>query len=445
MFKHSKTLFIGILSAALLLGLSPAKAAAVTQEEIASVRAQRDAISAVRAEQQAAVEALNRQQAGVLEQKAAMDARSAATLEQIELTQQEIALYGALVEQTRGEVEQAAAREQEQLARYRSRVRAMEENGRSDLLSLILHTASLGEFFTAADDIGEIMRYDRELENAYRDAREQRELLQAEYEQAQTALVARQAELVIQQTELQAEIDEAAALILSLQGEIESSQAALDEVLAAEARADAELNRLMAELERARREEEERRRREEERRRQEEERLRQEQEQQEQARREQEAQQQAQRSPTLATAANATGSFLWPVPGHTYITSRFGLRIHPVTGREKKHTGLDISADHGTPIVASDGGRVTKAAVYSGYGNCVILDHGNGYVTLYGHMSRISVSEGEQVRQGQTIGLVGSTGVSTGPHCHFEIWSGGERIDPENFFTGLSFSENAGE
>ena len=84
------------------------------------------------------------------------------------------------------------------------------------------------------------------------------------------------------------------------------------------------------------------------------------------------------------------------------------------------------------------------AGVNSGYGNCVMIDHGNGYQTLYGHLASISVSKGSSVSRGQNIGTVGSTGVSTGPHCHFEVFQGGSRIDPEQFFSGLTFSENAG-
>ena len=79
-----------------------------------------------------------------------------------------------------------------------------------------------------------------------------------------------------------------------------------------------------------------------------------------------------------------------------------------------------------------------------GYGNCVMIDHGNGYQTLYAHMSSIAVSSGASVSRGTVVGYVGSTGVSTGPHLHFEVWASGSRIDPEQFFSGLSFSENAG-
>ena len=278
----------------------------------------------------------------------------------------------------------------------------------------------------------------RELEDAYITAREHTELVRSELEQTQTELQERCVELETEETELEAEIDEASALIRSLQSDIESHQSELAEIQAAEWSADQELQQLMAEMERQRQAELERQRQEEERRRREEEARRKAAEEQ-QRMAEEEARQRE------AAQVVGTGAFTWPVPGYTYVTSRFGFRIHPITGARKSHNGIDISADSGTVIVAADGGTVTKAAVYSGYGNCVILDHDNGYVTLYGHLSAFAVSEGDAVSRGQTIGYVGSTGFSTGPHCHFEIWSQGGRIDPEPFFSGLSFSPSAGE
>ena len=137
------------------------------------------------------------------------------------------------------------------------------------------------------------------------------------------------------------------------------------------------------------------------------------------------------------------GSFIWPVASYVYVSSRFGLRIHPITGQQKTHTGIDIASNQGTSIYAADGGTVTLASWNGGYGNCVMIDHGNGYVTLYGHMSSIAVSQGQAVSQGETIGYVGSTGKSTGPHLHFEVLKNGTRIDPEQFYSGLTISADA--
>lgn len=428
MSQHSKSLISLAVVLCMLLAL-PGRAWAVTQEEINSARARRDAISAQRREKQAVVDALAQEQAGVLERKAAMDERSAYTQEQICLTREEIELYRERIEEKAKEVTAAKQLENEQLERYRVRVRVMEEEGKLNVLSLVLHTENPREFLTALDDMAEIMCYDRALEDAYIAARKHTEAVRADYEAAERQLQERRDALESEEAELRGEIEEASALIRTLQSDLESGRADVEAIAAAEWAADQELQHLIQELERQRQEEERRRREEE---------AQKEAEAEAQRRREEETQRER-------TQAVGTGVFTWPVPGYSYVTSRFGLRVHPITGVKKSHTGIDISADSGVSIIAADSGTVTKAAVYGGYGNCVILDHGNGTVTLYGHLSAFAVSEGESVTQGQTIGYVGSTGVSTGPHCHFEIWSGGSRIDPEPFFSGLSFSPSAGE
>lgn len=117
-----------------------------------------------------------------------------------------------------------------------------------------------------------------------------------------------------------------------------------------------------------------------------------------------------------------------PVPGP--ISSRYGMRRHPILGYRRMHSGMDFRASHGTPIVAVTDGRVNSAGRAGGCGNAVRLDHGGGLATRYCHMSRMSVRRGQQVRRGQVIGYVGSTGLSTGPHLHYEMYRGGRSINP---------------
>ncbi len=117
-----------------------------------------------------------------------------------------------------------------------------------------------------------------------------------------------------------------------------------------------------------------------------------------------------------------------PVPGR--ITSRYGMRRHPILGYRRMHSGLDFRARHGTPIYAATDGTVNYAGRNGGYGNYVRIRHAGNLATGYAHMSRIAVRNGEQVRRGQVIGYVGSTGLSTGPHLHYEMYRGGQKIDP---------------
>ncbi len=126
-----------------------------------------------------------------------------------------------------------------------------------------------------------------------------------------------------------------------------------------------------------------------------------------------------------------TGSMSWPIRGP--ITSPFGWRVHPIFGTQKYHSGMDIAGDYGDPIRAADDGVVVSSGWLGGYGYCVIIDHGNGLTTLYGHNSELHVSVGNKVYKGQTIALCGSTGYSTGPHCHFEVRKHGETVNPMNY------------
>lgn len=127
------------------------------------------------------------------------------------------------------------------------------------------------------------------------------------------------------------------------------------------------------------------------------------------------------------------GALTWPIPGYTTITSEYGMRVHPITGAYKLHTGTDIGAPMGADFVAMGKGVVTKASMTPAYGNMVIIDHGGGVQTLYAHGSEILVQVGQEVEAGTPVLKVGSTGYSTGPHAHFEIRINGQPVNPMDY------------
>ena len=129
------------------------------------------------------------------------------------------------------------------------------------------------------------------------------------------------------------------------------------------------------------------------------------------------------------------GVMAWPIAkGGTYITSDYGIREHPIQGIIKKHTGMDIgNAGFGAPVIAAADGVVSMASYYGGYGNCVMINHGNGVSTLYGHGQKILTTVGTTVKKGDLIMEVGSTGNSTGPHLHFEVRINGTPVDPKPY------------
>ncbi|MBR0208063.1 MAG: peptidoglycan DD-metalloendopeptidase family protein [Oscillospiraceae bacterium] len=422
--KRTKWLSAAIAAFAalsLVVGILPAPAYAVTQAEIDELERQKKKLEQQIEEKQAAVDELEKQHADATELKEALDERNVYLVRQIRLNDEQIAIYDAMIAQKAEEVKEAKRLEDEQLERWRNRVRAMEENGNGDYLAMLLNSNSIGEFLTAIDDIGEIMESDKLLEDAYIAARENTERVKADYEKYKAGLEVKKEELEKEQAKLEEEIIEATAQLEKLKQDIEKNSDELDKLNEKEEDTEALIEKKKAELE-------------------------------EQKRREEEARQAAAAAAagggggTYGTVTGS-GNFAWPC-ACTYITSMVGNRLHPISGVWRYHSGMDIGCQYGDAVWASDGGTVILAGVNGGYGNCIIIDHGyvNGdtYSTLYGHLSSIGVSVGQTVSQGQYIGAVGSTGNSTGPHLHFEIRNSSGPTDFSWRFSGLTYAPDSG-
>lgn len=129
------------------------------------------------------------------------------------------------------------------------------------------------------------------------------------------------------------------------------------------------------------------------------------------------------------------GKFAWPVPGHYYLSSEYNPRENPVTGNSEFHQGIDIPAGYGKSVVAAADGQVIVSGWVRGFGKTIMIDHGSGLVTIYGHNSSLVVSNGEYVTKGQQVARIGSTGLSTGNHCHFEVRVNGQHTTPWNYLS----------
>ena len=363
-------------------------ALAVSQSEIDALEEQRDELKAQREEMQAGIDELKDQQAGVLEQKRALDEQNEVYRQELELIEEQVALYTRLVDEKAAELEKATEAEAEQLAIYKQHVRAMEENGDYTYLSIIFGSKSLSELMSNLDMIGEIMDADKRIYDQYTAAREDAEEIKAEYESTLDALSDKQAEYEAEKADLEAKIAEASAMIEQLEEEINSNYDLYLEVLAQEEALESDIQSMIAELER------------------------------------QEA----------ANSITSTGTYIWPLPGYS-PGSAYGWRMHPIYNEMRFHAGEDIGAPSGTPILAADSGMATVIPDNgNGYGNYIMINHGGGRVTLYAHMSGFAISDGATVNQGDVIGYVGSTGNSTGPHLHFEVRVNGATTDPKQYF-----------
>jgi murein DD-endopeptidase MepM/ murein hydrolase activator NlpD len=389
----------GVLAVALafvLLFAAQTSAYAVTsgslQAELDDLDSQKSDIQAQLDTLQTKIEGLDYERANLLEKKLMLDEKNQLTQEELVVIQEQIDILAGLIESQQEELEQAREQEEYQKERWLTRVRAMEETSNLSYLEVLFDATSFTDFLTRLDLVNEIMDYDRDLEADYIAARENVEQLESETEAMYLQSEQTKAELEMKQAQLEADIESACRLLESIDENLDE----YNDLLAQEQETQAEIEALIVSKE---------------------------------------ADLAAVRAAEAGTAEGETSAWMiWPSYTDT-LTSEYGYRTNPVSGAYKLHAGVDIGASSGTAIYAAADGTVVLAQDYGSYGNCVMINHGNGYTTLYAHMSSIAVSDGQTVTQGQTVGYVGATGDVTGPHLHFEVRASasGGTIDPETF------------
>lgn len=418
--KSLRSVFCALLAAAALAAALPAYA--VSQAEIDDLQKKLDALEQQAQEQQDVINDLTSQKARFITRKLALDNKIEINRQMIELIGEQIEIYDEIIAEKQAELDKALEKETAQTELLRSRIRAMEENSTYSYASFIFDSSSVTELLSRIGDVNDIMHYDKTLEEEYMAAREDVESIKKSYEEARHEQELLQKELDTKQAELDAQVEAAYTMIADIETLSDDAQAEYDAIAEEEAKAEETLQEAIRK--RAA----------------------------EQAKYNQNNNSNNGGGNSGGSGGNSGGggssgggsatslsNLQWPVPSCTLITSRFGYRVAPTTGASTYHGGLDIGAGMGASIVAAGAGDVIYAGANGGYGNCVMIDHGNGVVTVYAHMSSIGVSYGQYVTAGQYVGAVGSTGVSTGPHCHFEIRINGAQTDPAAYFSGLSY------
>lgn len=289
------------------------------------------------------------------------------------------------IEKTSKELEEAENNIKDKDELFKSRLRVMYENGNVGYLEVLLSSANIRDFLVRKDMVQAIVDHDVNLLKYMKEQRDIIECKKKELQKQQLAAEAVKSEIEDKKQELVVATRGKARLVKDL----ENDKKELEKQYDAQVKYAKEIESKIKEL------------------------------------------QAKQNAASGGGGGTYTGGKMnWPVPGSNRITSYFGYRIHPIFNTKKLHTGLDIGASSGTPVVAASNGTVIYAGWLGGYGKAVMIDHGGGIVTLYGHNSSIAVSEGQSVKRGQTISYVGSTGFSTGPHLHFEVRRNGAYEDP---------------
>ena len=366
-------------------------ALAVTQADIDAMKDDLDVIADQIDQLEDQLAQVQTDKAKALEQKRLLDEQVALITRQIADTDAVLAEYDGLIAAKEAEIADIEAKERAQYELFCAQVRSMEERGTVSYLSILFDSSEFTELLDRAMMIGEIMDYNNEIIDLLLDTRAQLQTAKEELEGERADQQAIRDQQAANQAELEVQQAEAAALaqkLIDQESEYEAAVQALEEE-------DARIEQEMKDAQR-------------------------------------------QLAAQNAGIVSETGWY-WPVPGFYTLTSGFGWRTHPVYGTQRYHNGTDIGGAgiNGTAIGAAKSGVVTTSKYSSSYGNYVVVSHSDGYQTLYAHMSSRAVSEGDIVTQGQTLGYVGTTGVSTGPHLHYEVWYNGSRTDAEQYYPNL--------
>lgn len=441
--QFHKRCFALLLACALALGCLP-RAQAASRSAIESLQSQQASLTVQKAELQKKLDGIRSSQGQALNKKNLVEQQLNVLNQQIQVSENLLAQYARQITEKEAELEQAKAKEAEYQAEFEQRVRAMEERGNVSYWSVLFQASDFSDLLDRIDMIGEIMDADDQVLDQLAEARQAVAQAKTDLEASRQGQQETLAQQQSQQAQLQAQQAEVDQLIqeIATQGDvyakqIEKLEATQDDVAQQIAEAEATYQKQLA-AEKAAAEKAAA------------EKAAAEKAAAEQAAKAAQAAAQKQQSSgssasgsssssgsqSSQTTASASG-FFWPIASSHRVTSPFGWRTHPITGRRNLHGGIDIAAPNGTPIMASKAGVVVISQYGSSYGNYVVISHPDGTRTLYAHMSQRNVSAGDTVRQGQTVGLVGSTGSSTGNHLHFETWTGSSsssRVNPMQFF-----------
>ncbi len=385
---------LSVFVAAALLGTAVLPAGAVTQNDIQAIKNQLSSVTARKEEAEAQLAAIRGDLSRAQEQVELVQGQVLLTEQQVSAGRELLAQYDAQIEEKQQEIAGLEEKEARQMEEFYQQVRWMEETGETSIFSVLFQAGSFADLLEYAMLVGDIMDYSdrivKELQATQAELGEAREALQASRDQ---------------QAQVQRELE---TNLVALEDQRAEARAVLAQIAASESEYAQKAAQLAAE----------------------------------EAEAEQSLKEAEERWAAQIAANGATGDWYWPVPGYYTITSFFGWR--DLYGSADNHTGTDIGVPQGVEIHAAQAGVVTLSRYNSSYGNYCIINHGNGYATLYAHQMQLPlVKVGDTVSKGQAIGYVGNTGNSFGAHLHFELRVNGVRDDVLKLYPGLNYIDRS--
>ena len=396
-------MIFGIIAGALPTYVSAAKSSAEIQQEINQMKEQLKNNKSEVAKLEGQLYANMGKMEEIVANKNLIDQQIFLLNEQVQNLNKQITAYSTLIADKQKELDDATARWQQLSDKYKERIRAMEEDGKLSYWSVLFKANSFSDFLDRLSMIEEIAAADQRRIKELNDAAKEVETAKTGLENEKIALEASRKEMEDTSAKLEKSRADADALLKQLIATGEEYQRLLDEAEKKESETAGQIDSLESAYDAAK---------------------------------EREYQEWLASQPPVQSggSSNTVDGVTWLLPiNYTYFSSPFGYRDHPVYGGWRMHYGVDLAAPQGTPIYASRGGRVTLATYDSSSGYYVSINHLDGFVTKYLHMTHYVVSPGEYVAAGQIIGYCGSTGASTGPHLHFSVYLNGVAVNPARY------------
>lgn len=357
---------------------------------INSARSEKNALAKGKTDVEKVKQSLEKSKADLSQYVSELDAQVVSIEDKIADLKGQIAVKEKQIEETKKDLEEAIAVKDHQYECMKKRVQAVYEQGDSFYLELLLNSKGLGDFLNQMDYIEDLTKYDDRMFKEYAETVEYVKVCEQELEEEEELLQATKTAAEEEQKAVEELISQKQAEIAAVQDEIVDQERAIREYEAEIAEQNAtisELERIVAEEKKA----------------------------------------------LENMRVYDGGAFCWPCPAYTKVSSDFGNRIHPTLKINLFHNGVDLAAPAGSNILAAYDGEVVSASYTGAMGNYVMLDHGGGLYTVYMHASKLNVKEGQEVKRGDVIAFVGSTGRSTGNHLHFSVRVNGEYVSPWNY------------
>lgn len=398
-----------ILVAACIVFMSAAvftpSSVVVEAKTLKQLKSERQSLSQKTQQAKNALAAAQKQKAGMQQEIDALDKVVAAASEELNKSREDLEDVSNRLEESQAALEKATAEREQQFEVFGERIKFFYEKGDTGYLDIVLESKSISDMLARMQYVEDIMQYDNKLLDNLKEAEQTIKVKTAEIAEEKAEVEELVKENEAKQQELNKALDEKKAKLQAY----ESDEKKYQEMIASNEKASQNVERLINQAAA-------------------------------------EAAKSAKSSKSSSGGSKGSsgggtvytgGKLNWPVPAKaassSSLSSGFVNRVSPITGRREHHTGYDIPAPYGSAIVAAESGTVIYSGWMSGYGNTIMISHGGGLVTLYGHNSSLVVSKGQTVSRGQTVAKCGSTGWSTGNHCHFEVRVNGGAVSPASY------------